>query len=155
SPPAQPAGRAALAIRAGTLLIDGAPEVVQQRLALEVDLASAVAVVALRVAFAVPRAAGVGYFDVGQVLLQIGPLLVHRHAVILPAVANLDPSDHARGIHPAGAERLAQVAIREAVAEAAVLESPQQVGSPLRSDPRSEEISHDVTPIRCSLAGEL
>ena len=82
----------------------GAPEVVHERLAVEPHLAGARAIVAFRVALAIARAAGVGHLDVGQVLLQVGEFLVHRHAVVFPAVADLDPADRARVVHPARAE---------------------------------------------------
>src|SRR5438270_13095335 len=52
-PPAQPPGRTCLALDPDMILLgDGTPEVVQQRLALEADLAGARAVVALGVALA-------------------------------------------------------------------------------------------------------
>src|SRR3954452_13074296 len=115
----------------------------EKRLALEADLAWAVAVVAFRVALAVPGAASVGHFDIGQVLLQEGQLLVHRHTVILPTIADLDPPDHSGLVHPPRAEHFAQVAVREALAETPVFQSPQEVGSSSRSNLGSQQISHD------------
>src|SRR5262249_5802632 len=71
----------------------------------------------------------------------VGQLLLHRHAVVLPAVADLDPADRARGVHAARAEQLAQVAIWEARPEAAFFEGVEQFGLLARPHPGRDQVT--------------
>jgi hypothetical protein len=129
--------------------------VIQERLTLNSDLAGAVTVIAYWIAFAMLGAPSVSHLDIGQILLQVRQFLVHRYAVVLPAIAHLDPSDHAGFIHPASADHFAEVAVGKAITKTPVLQSPQQVGLPLGSDFGVQQVSHDPTPQKRTLTGEL
>src|SRR5262249_28652370 len=95
--PAQPSRGTTLGRRSVRPGLGGDPaQVGKERFAREPDLVRAIAVVADRIALAGAGAAGVGDLDVGQVLLEVADLLVHRHAQELAAITDLDPADRAR-----------------------------------------------------------
>jgi hypothetical protein len=125
--------------------------VIQERLTLNSDLPGAVTVVACWIAFAMLGVPSVSHLNIGQILLQVWQFLVHRYAVVLPAIAHLDPPDHADFIHPPSADHLAEVAVGKAITKTSVLQSPQQVAPRLGSDSGFQQISHVSSPVKNSL----
>ena len=95
---------------------------VLQRFTVETNFASAITVIARRVAFAMFRASGVRHLDVGQVCLQVREFLVNRHSVVFPAVADLNPPYPARGVYPTRQQHLTEIAVRKTLAERASFE---------------------------------